>query len=180
MNYQISKNRQILAIKGGILKTSADALVNTSDRSLSGRGAVDRAFHKTAGIALREACNQLNGCKIGEAKITRAFDLSAQWIIHTVAPCWQWSHQDSDLLSTCYKNCLTLAEQYKVRTIAFPSIGTGALGCPIDIAADIAFKTVRDFLTSNQTIEVVTFVCFDHQIYDAYLKRVSRNWMNNW
>ncbi len=171
---QTLRNR-IDVIEGDITQQQVDAIVNATDESFSGSGGVDAAIHASAGPELKEACRQLNGISRGEAKITNGYNLPARFVIHTVGPVWQGGNQrEGEMLVRCYRNSLALAEQYSLRTIAFPSISTGALGFPIELAARIAVLEVSRFLMSNSSVEKVIFVCFGQSIYQCYLEAIRR------
>ncbi|WP_349262680.1 O-acetyl-ADP-ribose deacetylase [Allocoleopsis sp.] len=160
---------KITLIEGDITQQRVDAIVNAANTSLLGGGGVDGAIHRAAGPKLLEECRQLNGCKTGDAKITQGYNLPADWVIHTVGPVWQdGSHGEDERLASCYRRCLAVAEQYEIRTIAFPAISTGAYRFPPEHAAKIAVKQVKMFLENNSSIEVVSFVCFNRQTYDCY------------
>jgi O-acetyl-ADP-ribose deacetylase (regulator of RNase III) len=155
--------------EGDITKQQVDAIVNAANSSLLGGGGVDGAIHRAAGPQLLEETRTLNGCPTGEAKITRGYNLPAQWVIHTVGPVWQGGGQGEDeLLASCYRNSLALAVQHNIRTIAFPSISTGVYGFPIERAAPIAIAETSAFLAEHPTIEQVRFVCFGRRDYDVY------------
>jgi len=160
---------RIEIIRGDITKLSVDAIVNAANPTLLGGGGVDGAIHRAAGPELREECKLLGGCRTGEAKITRGYRLPAQWVIHTVGPIWQGgAHNEDKLLAQCYRNSLRLAVHHNIRTIAFPSISTGAYRFPVDRAARIALQTMTEMLQELPTIEKVFCVCFDQHTYDAY------------
>ncbi len=168
------RNR-IEVILGDITQQQVDAIVNATDNSFSGNSGVDAAIHASAGSELKEACRQLNGCGTGEAKITQGYNLPARFIIHTVGPVWQGgNNKEADILASCYHNSLVLAQQYSLRTIAFPSISTGAFGFPVQLAPRIAVPEVSRFLMSNSSVEKVIFVCFEQSVYQCYLDRVQR------
>jgi O-acetyl-ADP-ribose deacetylase (regulator of RNase III) len=155
--------------KGDITKLKVDAIVNAANSSLLGGGGVDGAIHRTAGPNLLEECRKLNGCKTGEAKITKGYNLPANFVIHTVGPVWNGGNYNEDeLLSNCYLNSLKLAIKNKIKTIAFPAISTGVYGFPLERAAQIAIKTVNNFIQPDKSIQRVIFVCFDQTTYQTY------------
>jgi O-acetyl-ADP-ribose deacetylase len=168
MNSADLKNR-IKVIQGDIAAQRADAIVNAANRSLLGGGGVDGAIHRGAGPRLLEECRRLHGCATGEAKRTLGYDLPAKWVFHTVGPVWQGGDQDEDrLLAECYQNCLKLAVETKIQTIAFPSISTGAYGFPIDRASHIAIDAIKKHLLQNPLPEQVIIVCYDSKTYEIY------------
>ncbi len=148
-------------VQGDITRQAVDAIVNAANTTLLGGGGVDGAIHRAAGPELLDECRRLGGCLTGEARITRGYRLPAAHVIHTVGPVWSGgTHGEPELLRRCYANSLRLAVQHGVRSIAFPSISTGAYGYPIEQAAAIAVATVRDELRNDSTVELVRFVCF--------------------
>lgn len=157
-------------IKSDITQLRVDAIVNAANRTLLGGGGVDGAIHKTAGPELLEECKTLGGCETGQAKITKGYKLPARYVIHTVGPIWQGGgHNEERFLADCYRNSLELAKKYKLKTIAFPSISTGAYRFPIEKACPIAIKTVREFLEKNPaSIEKVIFVLFSEKDFEIY------------
>jgi O-acetyl-ADP-ribose deacetylase (regulator of RNase III) len=161
-------------VEGDITAQKVDAIVNAANTTLLGGGGVDGAIHRAAGPELLEECRKLGGCPTGEARITRGYKLPAKWVIHTVGPVWRdGRHHEDELLANCYRNSLALAVQHGVRTIAFPSISTGAYGFPLERAARIAVAEVRDFLQRNSSIEKVVLVCFGRtalEVYESELK----------
>lgn len=160
---------RIQLITGDITKLQVDAIVNAANRSLLGGGGVDGAIHRAAGPQLLEECRQLKGCETGEAKITRAYKLPARYVIHTVGPIWRGGgHHEKELLAKCYHNSLHLAAENQCKTIAFPNISTGIYGFPKESAAKIAVEAVRMFLEHDQSIQTVTFVCFDQENFRIY------------
>ena len=161
------------ALRGDITTLAVDAIVNAANTSLLGGGGVDGAIHRAAGPELLVECRSLGGCVTGDAKITQGYRLPATWVIHTVGPVWRGGRSgERELLTSCYRRSLEIAVEHGVRTIAFPSISTGAYGFPIAEAAAIAVRTVEGFLGSApQTVEV-TFCCFspsDLEIYERLL-----------
>lgn len=161
----------LTAVRANITTFSVDAIVNAANSSLLGGGGVDGAIHRAAGPELLEACRRLNGCKTGQAKITRGFKLPAQYIIHTVGPVWRGGiHGEDALLASCYSKSLALAEEHNIQTLVFPSISTGAYGYPIEMAAQIAVSTVRAFDAQARQSLGVTFCCFSDADLDVYRK----------
>jgi O-acetyl-ADP-ribose deacetylase (regulator of RNase III) len=155
-------------IIGDITLQHVDAIVNAANPSLLGGGGVDGAIHAAAGPGLLEECRKLNGCETGQAKITRAYNLPASYIIHTVGPIWKGGkHGEPELLASCYRNSFTLAQQNDIRSIAFPSISTGAYGYPLQKAAPIAIKEIMAGLKTTSVNEA-RMVCFSKSTYDAY------------
>lgn len=164
-------NSTIEICKGDITKLKLDVIVNAANTTLLGGGGVDGAIHRAAGPRLLEECKTLNGCKTGEAKITKGYDLSAKYVIHTVGPIWFGGNNNEDeLLSNCYSNSLKLAVENKLKTIAFPAISTGVYRFPLERAAKITISTVKDFLNKYDKIDKVIFVCFDDATYQIYNK----------
>jgi O-acetyl-ADP-ribose deacetylase len=160
---------KIEILRGDITKLDADAIVNAANTTLLGGGGVDGAIHRAAGPELLAECHTLGGCEPGHAKITRGYDLSARFVIHTVGPIWRGGKQDeARTLVNCYRNSLKLAVENEITTIAFPAISCGAYGYPIEEAAQIAFKTTREFLAASDEIQKVIFVVWGEDIYDAY------------
>lgn len=159
----------IEVVQGDITKQHVDAIVNAANNSLLGGGGVDGAIHRAAGLELLQECRKLNGCRTGEAKITKGYRLPAKWVIHTVGPVWQGGNRNEDsLLSACYRNSLSLAVQNEIKTIAFPSISTGAYGFPVERASQIAIVEIKKFLEVDKTIEKVFMVCFDEYTFKQY------------
>lgn len=161
---------EILLHKGDITKMDVDAIVNAANTSLLGGGGVDGAIHRAAGPRLLEECRFLNGCKTGQAKITKGYDLVARHVIHTVGPVWNGGkNKERELLRDAYYNSMLLAVQNGIRTIAFPNISTGVYHFPKPEAAAIAVSTVKEFVTHHATrIDKVFFVCFDDENYALY------------
>ena len=171
------KPTEIRAIRADITKISdVDAIVNAAKRSLLGGGGVDGAIHRAAGPGLFEECRGLNGCMVGEAKITGAYNLPCKYVIHTVGPRWGGGNQDeAERLADCYRNSLQLAVDNGIRRIAFPSISTGAYRYPIEQAAKIAVYAVKEFVDANLgRLDLVEWALFDDdtlQVYTDALKR---------
>jgi len=154
-------------VQADITRLTVDAIVNAANSSLLGGGGVDGAIHRAAGPGLLEECRKLGGCRTGEAKLTKGYNLPARFVIHTVGPIWGGGGRgEEELLASCYRSSLTLAQQHGLKTIAFPAISTGAYGFPIERAARIAVQEVRRFLRHDATLEKVILVCYDRQAYD--------------
>jgi O-acetyl-ADP-ribose deacetylase (regulator of RNase III) len=169
---------QISVVQGDIVKQTVDAIVNAANNSLLGGGGVDGAIHRAAGPELLAECRRLGGCPTGQARITNGYRLPARWVIHTVGPVWRGGeHDEPALLARCYRSCLALTVPYGLRTIAFPSISTGAYGYPLEQAASIAVREVATFLRSESAaeapVERVTFVCFDGRTFDVYHRALA-------
>jgi O-acetyl-ADP-ribose deacetylase (regulator of RNase III) len=165
---------KIEVIKGDITRQRVDAIVNAANRTLLGGGGVDGAIHRAAGPRLLEECRTLGGCETGEAKITNGYDLPAKYVIHTVGPVWSGGgNREDEKLASCYRNSLLLAVRKGVRTIAFPSISTGAYGFPVDRAARIAIGEIRALLAGDETIHKVYVVAFDDGTYNEYLSALE-------
>jgi O-acetyl-ADP-ribose deacetylase (regulator of RNase III) len=162
---------QVRAIQGDITLLDVDAIVNAANSSLLGGGGVDGAIHRAAGPRLLEECRHLGGCPTGEARITNAHDLKARKIIHTVGPVWHDGNSgERELLASCYEQSLSLATQYGLTSIAFPSISTGAYGFPLELAAPIAINTVREYTRANDNLKEVVFCCFSPHDLAVYLR----------
>jgi len=167
---------KISVLKGDITKLAVDAVVNAANTSLLGGGGVDGAIHRAAGRELLEECRKLNGCKTGEARITKGYKLPAKFIVHTVGPVWYGGTDNEEkLLHKAYFNSLHLATQNLIQTIAFPNVSTGIYSFPKQLAAEIAVVTVKDFIALNPgVLNEVIFVCFDDENYKIYLDKLNR------
>jgi O-acetyl-ADP-ribose deacetylase (regulator of RNase III) len=162
-------SQRLLVVEGDITRQAVDAIVNAANESLLGGGGVDGAIHRAAGPELLEECRKLGGCPTGQAKITRGYRLPAKWVIHTVGPVWRGGgHGEDELLASCYRSCFALVEQHGIRSVAFPSISTGAYGFPMERAARIAVREALAFLERNQTVEKVLLVCFGRKAFEIH------------
>lgn len=162
-------NDSISVVTGDLTTLTVDAIVNAANRLLLGGGGVDGAIHRRAGPQLLIECRSLGGCETGEAKITKAYQLPAKYVIHTVGPVWRGGFDnEADLLAACYRNCLQLAMQRELGSIAFPCISTGVYGFPKEQAARIAVDTVDDFLRRHDCNIRVLFCCFSEDDAEIY------------
>lgn len=162
-------------IEGDITGLDVDAIVNAANETLLGGGGVDGAIHRAAGPALLEECRQLHGCPTGQAKITGGHRLKARHVIHTVGPVWRGGDQgEPDLLASCYRRSLALADAHRLGSIAFPAISTGVYGYPREAATRIAIEAVARYLAAGQgSVERVIFCCFDRRMADLYRRELA-------
>ena len=164
----------ITTTKGDITKLSVDAIVNAANTSLLGGGGVDGAIHRAAGHGLLEECITLNGCKTGQSKITKGYNLPAKFVIHTVGPIWYGGNKNErELLKSCYITALNLAKENEIKTIAFPAISCGVYHFPLEEACKIATDTVREFISKNDCFEKIIFIDINDAIIDIYKKYLN-------
>lgn len=162
---------RIEAIHGDITKETVDAIVNAANGSLLGGGGVDGAIHRAAGPELLAACRELGGCPTGDARSTPAFGLPARFVIHAVGPVWSGGGAgEAELLASCYRRALEIADELGARSVAFPAISTGIYGYPREEAARIAVETVR---ASPSRVELVRLVAFDPETYRLYRRQLA-------
>jgi O-acetyl-ADP-ribose deacetylase (regulator of RNase III) len=162
---------RIEAVRGDITAEAVDAVVNAANASLLGGGGVDGAIHRAAGPELLAACRRLEGCDTGDAKATAAFGLPARWVIHAVGPRWRGgSKGEADLLASCYRRSLQVADELGARSVAFPAISTGIYGYPAAEAATVAVDTLR---AADTRVELVRLVAFDDATLRLYEERLS-------
>jgi O-acetyl-ADP-ribose deacetylase (regulator of RNase III) len=160
--------------QGDITRIPVEAIVNAANRTLLGGGGVDGAIHRAAGPELYQECLELGGCEPGQAKRTSGHRMEAKHIIHTVGPIWSGGRADEDaILASCYRQSLILAAAHGVRTLAFPSISTGAYRFPLDRAARIAIREIKVFLATSPLPEQVTLVCYDQETLQAYRRALD-------
>lgn len=169
-------SERIKLLEGDITELRVDAIVNAANTSLLGGGGVDGAIHGAAGPELLAECRTLKGCKTGDAKITRGYQLPARHVIHTVGPVYDDGRRgEPELLASCYRRSLEVAVKSGCRTIAFPAISCGVYGYPLDEACAIAVREVRAFLAKDKTIAQVTFVAFGGDVHDAYRRALAKD-----
>ena len=162
--------------QGDITQMAVDAIVNAANTSLLGGGGVDGAIHRAAGKGLLEECRTLGGCPTGEARITGGYNLAARHVIHTVGPVYSGKPRDKTLLTGCYQNCLQLAADNNLTSIAFPAISCGVYGYPIEKACNIAVDTTCAFLESNPPIARVIYMLFSPanlDVYEEYIRSLG-------
>ncbi len=166
---------KIKLVSEDITEQAVDAIVNAANRTLLGGGGVDGAIHGAAGPDLYKECLAFGGCETGSAKITKGYRLPAKYVIHAVGPVWRGGNQnEGKLLEKAYQTCLELAKLNQCKTVAFPNISTGIYGFPKEKAAEIAIRTVQQFLKENTIPERVYFVCFDRENYNIYQARLEK------
>jgi O-acetyl-ADP-ribose deacetylase len=169
---------KLRAMVADITTLEVDAIVNAANSSLLGGGGVDGAIHRAAGPKLLEECRGLKGCPPGQAKLSKGYDLPARFVIHTVGPVYRdGQHGEPDLLASCYRHSLRIANDLRLTSVAFPAISTGVYGYPVQDAASIAVRTVRASIQDETTVSDVIFCCFsakDCHIYEAILEKENR------
>jgi O-acetyl-ADP-ribose deacetylase (regulator of RNase III) len=161
-------------VEGDITRLDVDAIVNAANESLLGGGGVDGAIHRAAGPELLEACRKLEGCDVGQAKITPGFWLIARYVIHTVGPVWHGGERgEPEALASCYRNSLALVAAHGIRSIAFPAISTGVYGYPAEPAARVAIGTVRAVIASSSLPSTIVFCCYSASDFALYQRLLS-------
>jgi len=167
------RDRLVIA-EGDITLSATEAIVNAANTTLLGGGGVDGAIHRAAGPGLLGECRKIGGCPTGSARITRGYNLRAKRVIHTVGPVWRGGHDDEDrLLACCYRSSFDLAHSHGIRTMAFPSISTGAYGFPVGRASKIALEEIFSALRASPRLERVVVFCFDRETYATYGKNLN-------
>ena len=163
----------IKIVKADVTKLKVDAIVNAANKTLLGGGGVDGAIHRAAGPELLEECKTLDGCETGHAKITKGYNLPAKFVIHAVGPVWRGGqHNEKKLLSNAYKNAMWIAENSKLKSLAFPNISTGIYGFPKKLAADTAISAARKFLKISVHIERLIFCIIDNENLQIYRQKL--------
>jgi len=166
--------KKIEVMKGDITNLKVDAIVNAANESLLGGGGVDGAIHRASGPLLLEECKTLKGCRIGDAKLTKGYNLIAKYVIHTVGPIWRGGeNNEEELLRSCYLNSLQIAESNRIKSIAFPALSTGVYGFPFEKASLIAFKSIKENLPQCVAVEKVIFVLFGESDYKRFIQITS-------
>ncbi len=165
-------------VEGDITKQDTEAIVNAANTSLLGGGGVDGAIHRAGGPHILEECKKIGGCPTGEARITTGGRLRARWVIHTVGPVYRdGKHREPELLASAYRSSLRLASEKGIKSVAFPSISTGAYGYPMADAARVAIRTTMEFLKAHPEVSLVRFVLFGHaplRTYETVLDELLR------
>jgi O-acetyl-ADP-ribose deacetylase (regulator of RNase III) len=160
---------RVKIVEGDITKQPVDAIVNAANTSLLGGGGVDGAIHRAAGPELLEETRKIGGCPTGQARVSKGYKLPAKWVIHTVGPVWKGGQKNEEnLLASCYRSAFAAAKEKSVKTIAFPSISTGAYGFPLERATEIALTEAKQFLETDEVLEKVVFVCFGEKVLNTY------------
>src|SRR5712691_1241905 len=168
MEWTSSSGRKILLELGDITRVAVDAIVNAANSALAGGGGVDGAIHRAGGPSIMEACHKIGGCPTGSAVATTAGKLNAKYVFHAVGPIYGYNADEARLLASAYQSCLNLAEQYKLESIAFPSLSTGAYGYPLELAAPIALHTIIEHIKKPTSLKQVMFVLFGEAAYKSY------------
>lgn len=167
--------QEILLIKGSVIDFTGDAIVNAANNRLAGGGGVDGAIHEAAGLELYKACEKLGWCQTGEAKITPGFNLDCRYIIHTVGPIYGMHEKKENavFLENCYRNCLDLAKENNIHSIAFPGISTGVYAFPLNEACPIAIRTIKKWFSDHKDWDLtVALYCYEDSLYNEYQKLI--------
>ena len=166
---------RVQIVEGDITKQEVDAIVNAANTSLLGGGGVDGAIHRAAGPELLEENRKIGGCPTGEARVSKGYKLPAKYVIHTVGPIWAGGNRNEEnLLANCYRNSFKAARELGIKSIAFPSISTGAYGFPLERATEITLEETKKFLETDKTLTNVVFVCFGETVLNTYKEVYKR------
>jgi len=165
----------IKIVKGDITELKIDAIVNAANNTLRGGGGVDGAIHFAAGLELLKECISIGFCDTGDAKLTKGYNLPAKYVIHTVGPIYGHENKnEEDLLKNCYINCLMLAKESRIKSLAFPGISTGVFRFPKELACQIAIGAVNNFIKENpESFDEIIFALFDDVNYEIYKKVIA-------
>jgi len=161
-------------VEGNIVDEVTDAIVNAANRGLRGGGGVDGAIHSAGGPAIMAECRRIGGCETGDAVITTGGALKARHVIHTVGPVYSGSARDAELLASCYRRSIEVADANGLASVAFPSISTGAYGYPLDEAAEVALRATVDAMRAHPSVRKVRFVLYGATAYQAYASALER------
>ncbi|HLX55972.1 MAG TPA: O-acetyl-ADP-ribose deacetylase [Ktedonobacteraceae bacterium] len=174
MNTRTISGVTLALLKGNIVEVRVDAIVNAANSGLRGGGGVDGAIHRAGGPAIMEECRSIGGCPTGSAVATTAGRLPAQYVFHAVGPIYSGSKEDERLLASAYQSCLDLAEQYRLKSIAFPALSTGVYGYPLDEAAPIAMRTIIQHIQQPTSLQQVMVVLFGDEAFKAFERSLSQ------
>jgi O-acetyl-ADP-ribose deacetylase (regulator of RNase III) len=170
----VAPQDQIAIVRGDITKLAVEAIVNAANSALSGGGGVDGAIHRAAGPELLEACRRIGACPTGSAVITRGYNLRAGHVIHAVGPVWSGGDRGEDeLLASCYRRSLELAQEHAIRSLAFPAISCGAYGFPVHRAGRVAVRAVFETLPACPAVEQVLLVAFEQTVETALVRAIE-------
>ena len=168
MSTRIINGVTLALLRGNIVEVQVDAIVNAANSGLRGGGGVDGAIHRTGGPSIMEECRKIGGCPTGSAVTTTAGKLPAKYVFHAVGPIYSGSRDDERLLTSAYQSCLNFAEQYQVKSIAFPSLSTGIYGYPLELAAPIALRTIIEHIQKPTSLQQVLMVLFGESAYKVH------------
>src|SRR6266849_3900110 len=174
MSTHTIKGVTLALIQGNSIEVQADAIVNAANAALAGGGGVDGAIHRAGGPSIMEECRKIGGCPTGSAVATAAGKLQAKYIFHAVGPIYGHHGDETHLLASAYQSCLDLAEQHHIKSIALPSLSTGAYGYPVTLAAPIALDTVITHIKKPTSLQEVMFVLFSRDVYAAYDQALTK------
>src|SRR6266446_2750956 len=174
MERKFPHDRLLKLVVGDITRVTADAIVNAANSALAGGGGVDGAIHRAGGPSIMAECRKIDGCPTGSAVATTAGKLPAKYVFHAVGPIYRGGSEDERLLASAYQSCLDLAEQYKVESIAFPSLSTGVYGYPLELAAPIALRTIIEHIKKPTSLKQVMMVLYGDRAYQAFEEALAK------